>query len=147
MKRKMSVIRNLMNWLSPHYGTVAVLPIALACFALLPTALAVDPPPDGGYFNQNTADDAVFSLTTGAASTAMGFDVLDSNTTGSDNALASWSWRVTHSLNNARSGHTATLLQNGMVLVAAGTDSHDRRTVPRGELVPKQKITATPSLS
>src|SRR4030095_518058 len=96
----------------------------------LPTALAVDPPPDAGYLNKNIAedDDALFSLTTGAANTAMGFDVLDSNTTGSDNALASWSWRVTHSLNTARSGHTATLLPNGMVLVAGGTDSNFNRS-------------------
>ena len=50
----------------------------------------------------------------------MGFDALDSNTTGSDNALASWIWRRTGSLNTARWPHTATLLQNGMVLVAGG---------------------------
>ena len=75
--------------------TLLLIPLALACFALSPQARAVDPPPDGGYPNQNTAegDDALFSLTTGADNTAMGFDALDSNTTGSDNALASWIWR------------------------------------------------------
>ena len=52
----------------------------------------------------------------------MGFDALYGNTTGSDNALASWIWRATGSLNTARVGHTATLLQNGMVLVAGGAD-------------------------
>jgi len=40
---------------------------ALACFALLPGAQAVSPPPDGGYAGGNTAEgqNALFSLTTG----------------------------------------------------------------------------------
>jgi hypothetical protein len=42
-------------------------PLALAWFALSPPARAVDPPPDGGYPNFNTAEghDALLSLTTG----------------------------------------------------------------------------------
>src|SRR6185369_4934368 len=89
--------------------------------------------PDGGYPNQNTAedDDARFSLTTGTDNTAMGFDAL-CNTTGSDNALASWVWRATGSLNTARAHHTATLLPNGMVLVAAGQGN--RGALARAEL-------------
>jgi hypothetical protein len=37
---------------------------AFACFALSPTLRAVDPPPDGGYPNSNTAegDDALSGL-------------------------------------------------------------------------------------
>src|SRR5206468_11888919 len=99
--------------------------LTLGCFGLSPAARAVTPAPDGGYPKQNTAEgeDALFSLTTGTDDTAIGFDALDSNTTGSDNALASWIWRATGDLNTARSQHTATLLQNGMVLVAAGVDS------------------------
>src|SRR5205809_357247 len=97
--------------------------ITLGCFGLSPQARAVDPPPDGGYPNQNTAEgeDALFSLTTGADNTAMGFDALYSNTTGSDNDPASGSWRGTGRLNTARFAHTATLLLHGMVLVAGGT--------------------------
>ena len=39
--------------------------IVLACFALPQSVLAVNPPPDGGYPNQNSAegDNALFSLT------------------------------------------------------------------------------------
>ena len=106
--------------------TPCLLMLALACFAFSPTAQAVTPAPDGGYPNQNTAEgeDALFSLTTGADNTAIDFDALDSNTTGSDNPLASWIWRATGSLNTARFVHTATLLQNGMVLVAGGFDNN-----------------------
>ena len=87
-----------------------------------PQARAVDPARAGGYSNQDTAqgEDGLFSHTTGADNTAMGFDALDSNTTGSDNALASWIWRRTGGLHVPRFSHTATLLQNGMVLVAGG---------------------------
>src|SRR5438128_4223423 len=60
--------------------------LTLVCFALSPTARAVDPPPDGGYANQNTAegDDALFSLTTGGENppkenTAIGFQALYSH--------------------------------------------------------------------
>jgi hypothetical protein len=61
--------------------------IAFACFALSPAARAVDPPPDGGYPNQNTAEgeDALFSLTDGTDNTATGFDALYFNTTGNFN--------------------------------------------------------------
>jgi Galactose oxidase, central domain len=88
--------------------------IALGCFALSPTARAVEPPSDGGYVNGNAADAA---------------DALHSNTTGSDTALANWIWKVTGRLNTARYLHTATLLQNGMVLVAGGLNDPDQTAV------------------
>ena len=54
------------------------LQIKLTCLlatAFAAAAFAVDPPPDGGYPNNNTAEgtDALFSLTTGANNTAIGF--------------------------------------------------------------------------
>lgn len=62
--------------------------IGLMCFALLPLTYAVNPPPDGGYANNNTAEGtgALFSLTTGAWNTADGFQALKSDTTGGANA-------------------------------------------------------------
>ena len=61
--------------------------LALICFVLLPNAQAVVPAPDGGYPNFTTAEGtkALFSLTTGAANTAVGWFSLKSVTTGSFN--------------------------------------------------------------
>jgi hypothetical protein len=60
---------------------------ALVCFALSPKVQAVVPAPDGGYPNFNTAEgqNALFSLTTGSADTAVGWFSLKSNTAGSFN--------------------------------------------------------------
>ena len=60
---------------------------ALVCFGLLPQAQAVVPPPDGGYPNFTTAEgqNALLSLTTGAANTAVGWYSLFSNTEGNFN--------------------------------------------------------------
>src|SRR6266700_200713 len=72
---------------SPLRRGLLLIPLALVCFALPPTARAVSPAPDGGYAGSNTAegDDALSVLTTGGGNTATGFDALFSNTTGSDN--------------------------------------------------------------
>ena len=61
--------------------------IAFAYFALSPQARAVDPPSDGGYPIQNTAEgtNALFSLREGGDNTAIGFEELYSNSTGSSN--------------------------------------------------------------
>jgi hypothetical protein len=58
------------------YAAFAVL--ILAWFAFSPTAQAVVPPPDGGYpgFNTAEAQNALFSLTTGSANTAVGWNSL-----------------------------------------------------------------------
>ena len=63
-----------------------LLALVLAWFAPLPVTEAINPPPDGGYPNQNTAEgkDALFSLTIGGFdnedTTAIGFDALFSST-------------------------------------------------------------------
>jgi uncharacterized coiled-coil protein SlyX len=61
--------------------------ILIAGLVLVSTCFAVDPPPDGAYPNQNTAEgeDALFSLTTGANNTAVGYHALYSITDSSDN--------------------------------------------------------------
>ena len=73
---------------SPLRCGFLLLPVVLACFALLPPkAFGVLPAPDGGYANDNTAEgtNALFSLTTGANNTAIGTKALFGNTTGRQN--------------------------------------------------------------
>jgi hypothetical protein len=69
-----------------------VIPLAFALFAVSPAARAVDPPPDGGYPGENTAEgeDALFSLTTGVNNTACGYEALFFNTTGGANTAIGW---------------------------------------------------------
>jgi hypothetical protein len=59
----------------------------VVCFALLPRARGVVPPPDGGYPGFATAEGtkALQSLTTGSANTAVGWFSLFSNASGSFN--------------------------------------------------------------
>ena len=70
-----------------HPPTKLTCLLAVACLALAPVDLAVTPPPDGGYANQNTAEgeDALFSVNTGDSNTAMGYHALYGNTTGFQN--------------------------------------------------------------
>jgi hypothetical protein len=61
--------------------------LVLVCFAFTRSALAVVPPPDGGYPGFNTAEgqNTLFGLTTGSANTAVGWFSLFSNAVGSFN--------------------------------------------------------------
>src|SRR5215472_11905293 len=67
----------------------AVCFVALGFTWLVPsgTVKAVNPPPDGGYPNNNTAEgqQALFSLTTGSSNTALGFRALFRNEAGAFN--------------------------------------------------------------
>ena len=99
-----------------------LIPLALAWFALSPTARAVTPAPDGGYPNGNTAegDDALFSLDTsqgvdnaaiggnalfsntiGGSNTATGFSALFGNTTGFNNTAIGWQALYTNTIGNS----------------------------------------------
>jgi hypothetical protein len=76
LTRSLLGVRTLMNPLLLRRGfPVVLLALALGLFALSPTIRAVDPPPDGGYPNSNTAegDNALFNLTTGFNNTALVF--------------------------------------------------------------------------
>src|SRR5690349_1729291 len=67
-------------------GLLLILP-ALVHFALSPNAQAVNPPPDGGYPNFNTAEgtNALLSLTSGIYDTALVANTLKLDTSGSFN--------------------------------------------------------------
>jgi trimeric autotransporter adhesin len=64
-----------------------VIVIQIVCLASLQHALAISPPPDGGYPGGNTAEgqNALLSRTTGGYNTAVGYLSLLSDTTGSYN--------------------------------------------------------------
>jgi uncharacterized coiled-coil protein SlyX len=73
--------------IQPKTTPPLLISLALLCFALLPWAQAVVPPPDGGYPGGNTAEgqNALLSRTTGGFNTAVGWFSLESLTTGSFN--------------------------------------------------------------
>jgi hypothetical protein len=70
-----------------HLKTTRAILVALAWFGLSPAVWAVEPPPDGGYPGNNTAEgqDALFRLSNGLDNTANGFQALFNNTFGSAN--------------------------------------------------------------
>jgi trimeric autotransporter adhesin len=72
---------------NPHPRTKLTFLIVTVCLALAPAAFAVDPPPDGGYPNQNTAEgeDALFIGGHIGANTAIGYHALYSDDFGASN--------------------------------------------------------------
>jgi hypothetical protein len=78
LPRKQQLPRTQAMWIIRDFLFTA---LALAAFALSPAAQAVDPPPDGGYLNGNTAEgtDALFNLTDGVFNTAIGYNALYTN--------------------------------------------------------------------
>ena len=88
--------------------------LVFLCLPFLPQAQAVVPPPDGGYPNFTTAEgqNALLSLTTGAANTAVGWFSLKSVTTGSFNTGIGAGTLVLNTGNENTAIGTAALLLN-----------------------------------
>jgi hypothetical protein len=87
--------------------------LTLLCFTLLPKAEAVNPPPVGGYPNFTTAtgNNALQSLTSGAANTAIGNYALFGVTTGGFNtAVGAGALDLNTADNNTAVGEAALLL-------------------------------------
>jgi Chaperone of endosialidase len=99
--------------------------LALAGLAFSATARALNPPPDGGYFNETTAegDGALFSLTTGFGNTALGFYALHSDTEGSFNTATGRNalrFHITGDHNTATGGAALLLNTDGEGNTATG---------------------------
>ena len=86
----------------------------LGCFTLLPKALAVSPPPDGGYPGGNTAEGqrALLSLTTGTYNTAVGFLSLESSVTGNFNTATGAGTLLVNTADDNTATGAAALLTN-----------------------------------
>ena len=101
--------------------------LALACFGLLPTTRAVSPPPDGGYPNFTTAEgtNALQSLTTGSANTAVGWYSLFSSADASFNTgVGAGTLTLNTGDSNTAVGTVALLLNTtGTANTAIGTDA------------------------
>jgi len=101
-----------LNTIQPLLKSFVII-ATLSCFALLPGARAVSPPPDGGYPNFTTAEgqNALLQLTTGAANTAVGALSLLSDTTGNYNtALGAGTLLLNTADSNTAVGTEALLL-------------------------------------
>ena len=120
MKMTTLPLRNLINR-SPCGFLLIPLVLAVASFALSPTAQAVDPPPDGGYPNFNTAEglDALFSVSAGSDNTAIGFDALLSDTAGSFNTATGYQAL----LNNTTSNNNTATGASALVFNSTGSDN------------------------
>ena len=116
------------------YPAIAV--IAFACFALLPQAQALTPPPDGGYPGQNTAEgtSALLHLNGGTYNTALGWASLGFNVTGNLNtAVGAGALLLNTADANTATGLAALLSDttgayntaNGVYALFSNTEGHD----------------------
>ena len=98
-----------------RYGLFLIpLVLTFACFAVVPTAQAVVPVPDGGYPGGNTAEgqSALLSLTTGGFNTAVGFLSLRSGTTNSFNTAIGAGALLANTANENTATGAGALLSN-----------------------------------
>jgi hypothetical protein len=93
----------------------AFVSLLVACFALSPKVQAVNPPPDGGYPEGNTAEGqaALFSLTTGVANTAVGWLSLNTVDTGKFNTAIGAATLIGNTANQNTATGVGALFNNG----------------------------------
>jgi len=118
---------------SPLRCSFVLIVLMLASFALSPTAGAVDPPPDGGYPNNNTAEgtNALLSDTAGFNNTASGFQALLSDTIGNFNTAIGYEALLssgTASDNTAIGANTLTSDTTGSANTALGSNAGSNLT-------------------
>jgi trimeric autotransporter adhesin len=111
--------------------------LALAGLAFSPVARALNPPPDGGYRNETTAegDGALFSLTTGFGNTALGFNALNSDTEGSFNTATGRNalrFHITGNHNTATGGAALVFNTDGEGNTATGRAAMGNGTTGSG---------------
>jgi hypothetical protein len=133
------------NYIHRSVGQSALLSLLLGCFALLPTAQAVSPPPDGGYPGGNTAEgqNALFSLGSGAFNTAVGWLSLESVITGNLNTgVGARKLALNTGDNNTATGAAALLnntsgfgnTANGSFALSSNTTGNNNTAVGREAL-------------
>src|SRR5215208_7134409 len=110
---------------SPSRLALLLIPLVFTCFALMPTAQSIVPPPDGCYPNFTTAEgcNALRFLTTGAANTGVGWYALSSDTDASFNtAVGAGALTLNNGESNTAVGAAALLLNTtGARNTAIGT--------------------------
>jgi hypothetical protein len=105
--------------------SVFLVGIGLVCFEISPAVQAVNPAPDGGYPNFTTAEGekALFSLSTGAGNTALGWRSLLLDATGSLNTAVGAGTLLANTADRNTATGAGALLSNtsGIVNTASGT--------------------------
>jgi hypothetical protein len=125
--------------------TPIILALALAFFGLSPEVQAVSPPPDGCYPNFTTAEgcNALFSLTSGVANTAIGSFSLKTTTDGSFNTGVGAATLLFNTGNEDTAVGGAALLFNttgsdnvavGVAALLSNTEGDDNTAIGRNAL-------------